>query len=44
MKNYLDYIKENEQKFLSQWFEILRIPSVSALKEHKPDMQKAVEF
>ena len=44
MKNYLDYIKENEQKFLSQWFEILRIPSVSALKEHKPDMQKAVEW
>ena len=44
MKNYLDYIKENEKKFLSQWFEILRIPSISALKEHKSDMQKAAEW
>ncbi len=44
MKNYLNYIKENEKKFLSQWFEILQIPSISALKEHKPDMQKAAEW
>ncbi len=38
------YIKENESKILNQLFELLRIPSVSAKPEHKPDMTKAAEY
>lgn len=32
------YIKENEQRFLNELFDILRIPSVSSQKENKGDM------
>ncbi|MDD4067817.1 MAG: dipeptidase [Bacteroidales bacterium] len=40
MKNY---IKENSDRFLSELFELLRIPSVSSMAEHDSDMQKAAE-
>lgn len=40
MKNY---IKENEQRFFDELFTILRIPSVSAKTEHKPDMQRCAQ-
>ena len=40
MKNY---IKENSDRFLSELFELLRIPSVSSMAEHNGDMQKAAE-
>lgn len=32
------YIQENEQRFLNELFDILRIPSVSSQKENKGDM------
>lgn len=38
-----NYIQENQDRFLSELFELLRIPSVSSMAEHKPDMQKAAE-
>ncbi len=38
MKKSQEYIKENKDKFLKELFEIIAIPSVSALSEHKPDM------
>lgn len=45
MKNY---IQDNKERFLSELFELLRIPSISSLAENAPDMQKAagkyVEF
>ena len=32
------YIEENEKRFLEEWFSLVRIPSISALPEHKDDM------
>ncbi|MDD4058821.1 MAG: dipeptidase [Bacteroidales bacterium] len=40
MKNY---INQNQERFLSELFELLRIPSISSMAEHKPDMIKAAE-
>ena len=34
------YIQENRQRFFEELFSLLRIPSVSAKPEHKPDMYK----
>lgn len=38
MNHIKEYIKENETHFLNQLFSLIRIPSVSALPEHKDDM------
>lgn len=38
------YIEENKDRFLTELFELLRIPSISAANDHKPDMMKAAEF
>jgi acetylornithine deacetylase/succinyl-diaminopimelate desuccinylase-like protein len=38
------YIQTNKDRFLSELFELLRIPSVSADSRHKPDVRKAAEF
>ena len=40
MKNY---IETNKERFLEELFSLLRIPSVSSLEQHKPDMQKCAE-
>lgn len=37
------YIEQNKDRFLSELFELLRIPSVSSMAAHKPDMEKAAE-
>ena len=37
------YIKENEQRFLDELFSLIRIPSISALPEHKADMMACAE-
>ena len=37
------YIQENENRFLDELFSLIRIPSVSALPEHKDDMLKCAE-
>lgn len=37
------YIKENEQRFLDELFSLIRIPSISALPEHKADMVACAE-
>jgi acetylornithine deacetylase/succinyl-diaminopimelate desuccinylase-like protein len=37
------YIQENSGRYLSELFELLRIPSISSMAEHKADMQKAAE-
>jgi len=39
-----EYIKQHEQRFLNELFELIRIPSVSSLERHKPDMFKAAEY
>lgn len=39
-----DYISGNKDRFLSELFDWLRIPSVSADSRHKDDVRKAAEF
>lgn len=38
------YIQSNQDHFLSELFELLRIPSVSADSRHKGDVRKAAEY
>ena len=43
--NYIDkYIEENKDRFLEELFGLIRIPSVSSVSAHKPDMYKAAEY
>lgn len=44
MKKVHDYIGVNRDRFLSELFELLRIPSISAQSEHKPDMKRCAEW
>lgn len=37
------YIEKNKERFLQELFSLLRIPSVSSLAEHKPDMRKCAD-
>lgn len=39
-----EYIQSNQQRFLDELFDLLRIPSVSADSKHKNDVRKAAEF
>ena len=39
-----EYIQSNQQRFLNELFELLRIPSVSADSRHKGDVRKAAEY
>ena len=38
-----EYIESNKERFLAELFELLRVPSVSSVSDHKPDMQKTAE-
>ena len=38
------FCPQNQQRFLSELKDLLRIPSISTLEEHKSDVQKAAEF
>jgi len=40
----LGYARENQKRFLEELKELLRIPSVSTMEEHKNDVQKAADF
>ncbi|MDO5308096.1 MAG: dipeptidase [Planctomycetia bacterium] len=44
MDKITQYIDAHKEEFLSQWFEALRIPSISAQQEHKGDMQKMAQW
>lgn len=44
METVKNYISENRERFLSELFEFIRIPSVSAKPENKPDMLRAAEY
>lgn len=39
-----DFLVQNDARIHSELFDFLRIPSVSARSEHKPDMQRAAEW
>ena len=38
-----DYQKQNEQRFLDEMLDLLRIPSISAKTEHKDDMRRCAD-
>ncbi len=38
------YIEEHKARMLEELFGLIRIPSVSSLKEHAPDMERAAEY
>ncbi|MBT7093334.1 MAG: M20/M25/M40 family metallo-hydrolase, partial [Bacteroidetes bacterium] len=39
-----DYIEQNKDRFLEELFELIRIPSISSLSKHKPDMKRAADY
>lgn len=43
MKDVKSYIEANKDRFLEELFELIRIPSISAESEHKPDMVRCAE-
>ena len=43
MEEIKKYVEENKERFLNELFELIRIPSISSLSEHKPDMYRCVE-
>ena len=43
MKDVKGYIEANKDRFLNELFELIRIPSISAESEHKPDMVRCAE-
>jgi acetylornithine deacetylase/succinyl-diaminopimelate desuccinylase-like protein len=40
----VDFARSNQPRFLSELKDLLRIPSISTLEEHKPDIRKAADF
>lgn len=43
MSDIKTYIAQHEERFLKELFDLIRIPSVSAKTEHRPDMQRCAE-
>lgn len=44
MEYIIKYIEENKDRFLEELFGLIRIPSISSISEHKPDMLRAAEY
>lgn len=44
MENLAKYTEANKQRFLDELFGLIRIPSISSISEHKPDMLRAAEY
>ncbi|MDA3863989.1 MAG: dipeptidase [Deltaproteobacteria bacterium] len=40
----IDYLEKHKDQHLKELIEFLKIPSISALKKHKPDIEKAADF
>src|ERR1041385_6244242 len=40
----VSFARNNQQRFLNELKDLLRIPSVSTLEEHKPDIKKAADY
>ncbi len=38
------FVRKNQARFLSELIEFLRIPSISTLPEHEPDIRRAAKF
>jgi acetylornithine deacetylase/succinyl-diaminopimelate desuccinylase-like protein len=44
MEKARNYIETNKQRFLDELFGLIRIPSISSISDHKPDMLRAAEY
>ncbi len=44
MEHVKKYIEEHKDRFLEELFGLIRIPSISSISDHKPDMYKAAEY
>jgi acetylornithine deacetylase/succinyl-diaminopimelate desuccinylase-like protein len=44
MQRVLDYLKQNQVRFLAEFCDYLRFPSVSAQPEHKQDLQACADW
>jgi acetylornithine deacetylase/succinyl-diaminopimelate desuccinylase-like protein len=44
MKHIEKYIAEHQDRFINELFGLIRIPSISSISEHKPDMYRAAEY
>ncbi len=44
MKKTQEFIEANKERFLSELFELLRIPSISSIAAHAPDMNRAAQW
>ena len=44
MENIKNYIEKNRERFISELFGLISIPSISSEKEHQGDMLKAAEY
>ncbi|MDR2408675.1 MAG: dipeptidase [Bacteroidales bacterium] len=44
MQNLKSYIEENKQRFMDELFELIRIPSISSMSDHKTDMVCCAEY
>ena len=44
MQAVLDYLKQNQARFLAELCDLLRIPSVSAQEKHRPDVRACAEW
>jgi len=44
MDKVKNYVEANKDRFVSELFDLLRIPSISAQSDRKPDMRRCAEF
>lgn len=44
MVNINEYIAQHQERFLEELFGLIRIPSISSIVAHKPDMYRAAEY
>lgn len=44
MQKAINYLNNNKDRFLQELFGLIRIPSISALPENKPDMVRAANY
>ena len=44
MQQVQSYIEANKERYLEELFDLLRIPSISAIAAHKPDMVRTAEW
>lgn len=44
MSQWESYLEENQDRFIGELLDFLRIPSISALSEHTADVQRAAEW